>query len=175
MNEVYCRYCGAEYPDLSYPKRCPRCTGVVWQNPLPVAVLMQPVSGEDGRTGLVLIRRQDAANGQGLALPGGFVEIRDASCESAAAREFEEETGIAVDAAGITPTHSFCDGTHMILFMRSARILSQADALKGFRPSAESIGIAFAYAPETLMFPSHTLSLASYLARRAPVWPQPAL
>jgi ADP-ribose pyrophosphatase YjhB (NUDIX family) len=106
-----------------------------------------------------------------VALPGGFVETTDATCESAAAREFEEETGIAVEVAGITPTHSFCDGVHLILFMRSARILSQEDALRDFRPSAESTAIVFAYEPRTLIFPSHTAALASYLARQRPAWP----
>lgn len=55
--------------------------------------------------GVVLIRRaSDPFEGQ-WALPGGFVEVGE-TAEAAAAREAAEETGLAVELAGLVGVYS---------------------------------------------------------------------
>ncbi|RUM42633.1 MAG: NUDIX hydrolase, partial [Desulfocapsa sp.] len=70
--------------------RCPHCneTIEVYKNPVPTVDIIIEV-GEK----IVLIKRKNPPHG--WALPGGFVDYGE-SYETAAAREAEEETGLAV-------------------------------------------------------------------------------
>ena len=76
----HCSYCGARFAeDGPWPRRCAACANVSYLNPLPVAVLLQPVDD-----GLLVIRRAIAPVGR-LALPGGFIDVGE-SWQAAAAR-----------------------------------------------------------------------------------------
>ena len=55
--------------------------------------------------GVVLIRRASDPFGGQWALPGGFVEVGE-TVEAAAAREAAEETGLAVEIAGLVGVYS---------------------------------------------------------------------
>ena len=130
------------------------------RNPLPVAVLLVPVTGG----GVVLVRR--AVPPAGLALPGGFIELGE-SWQSAAARELAEETGLRVDPAAIRElaVRSAPDGT-LLVFGSGPEV--ERSALTGFAPSAEVAGIEVVDAPRSgVVFPLHAEVLADWFASAA--------
>jgi 8-oxo-dGTP pyrophosphatase MutT (NUDIX family) len=73
----------------------------VWANPLPVTLVLVPVT-TGGREGLLVIRRAIPPAVGRLALIGGFVED-DEAWEVGGAREANEEAGIVLDPKAITP------------------------------------------------------------------------
>jgi ADP-ribose pyrophosphatase YjhB (NUDIX family) len=93
---TYCSYCGRPFhPEHLWPRSCSHCHNTTFLNPTPVAVILQPV-GE----GLLAVRRGIEPGLGKLALPGGYIELRE-SWQTAAARELHEETGIRIDPAAI--------------------------------------------------------------------------
>jgi len=102
QRDTFCSYCGVKYPEpLVYPRTCTVCKTQVWANPTPVAVVLVQVS-EEGRTGLLTIRRSIPPGIGKLALVGGFVEEQE-TWQHGGAREVREETGVIVDAATLEP------------------------------------------------------------------------
>jgi ADP-ribose pyrophosphatase YjhB (NUDIX family) len=100
--DTFCSYCGARHAEpLAYPRTCPACAVTVWANPIPVAVVLQPIVVAD-RTGLLVVRRAIPPQIGKLALVGGFIEEHEAWAD-AAAREVREETGARIDPAGLAP------------------------------------------------------------------------
>src|SRR5882672_10652501 len=95
----HCSYCGTEYDAASpWPRTCGTCGETTWRNPTPVAVVMMPIVGEDGGTGLLMVRRGSEPQLGRLGFPGGFIEEGE-SWQAAAVRELREETGLVVDEA----------------------------------------------------------------------------
>src|SRR5690242_3203089 len=86
----HCSYCGERFNETqAWPKRCWKCGNRSYLNPTPVSVVLLPV--EDG----VLAVRRTILPQQGmLALPGGFVDLKE-TWQEAGAREVQEETGLA--------------------------------------------------------------------------------
>jgi ADP-ribose pyrophosphatase YjhB (NUDIX family) len=91
----YCPDCGSAVESRAFEGRerqyCPVCARFVFQNPVPgshVVVL-------DGPDVLLIERGIDPDKGA-WAVPGGILEV-DESARDGAARELEEETGVAVD------------------------------------------------------------------------------
>jgi len=102
QRDTFCSFCGARYPEpLTYPRTCPACQTQVWANPIPVAVILVQVVDE-GRTGLLVIRRAIPPAIGKLALVGGFLEEHE-GWQEGAAREVREETGVIVDPATLSP------------------------------------------------------------------------
>ena len=102
VRDTFCSYCGTAYATpLSYPRTCTQCKTPVWANPIPVSVVLVPVVSS-GRTGLLVVRRGIPPGKDKLALVGGFLEEHETWAEGGA-REILEETGVKVDAAGLTP------------------------------------------------------------------------
>ncbi|NUR64042.1 MAG: NUDIX domain-containing protein [Catenulispora sp.] len=94
----HCSYCGAAFVDgAPWPRVCAACGETTWRNPLPVALVMMPVIGEDGRTGLLAVRRGIEPQLGQVGLPGGFIEVGE-SWQQAAVRELWEETGLRAEA-----------------------------------------------------------------------------
>ncbi|PID71472.1 MAG: NUDIX hydrolase [Desulfobulbus propionicus] len=78
---------------------CPKCGAPpAYRNPTPTVDIIIEVEG-----GIVLIERKNAP--LGWALPGGFVDYGE-SFETAARREAEEETGLAVTLTHQLHTYS---------------------------------------------------------------------
>ena len=106
----HCSFCGARFDDdAPWPRTCAACGKTSYINPLPVAVLLQPVDG-----GLLAIRRAIPPVGR-LALPGGFIDVGE-RWQAAAARELREETGVQIDPATIREARvlSAPDGTLLV-------------------------------------------------------------
>lgn len=64
-----------------------------YKNPLPTVDIIIEIETEDGRQGIVLIKRKNPP--YGWALPGGFVDYGE-SLEQAAVREAKEETSLDI-------------------------------------------------------------------------------
>src|SRR5262245_20636836 len=96
---AHCHACGRAYDDpQGYPRRCPQCGEMIWDNPIPVAVVLVPVRTETMGEGLLVVRRGIAPGAGKLALAGGFAEAHE-TWQQAGAREIREETGIVLEPA----------------------------------------------------------------------------
>lgn len=71
--------------------------------PLPTVDIIIEIKREDGREGIVLIKRKNPP--YGWALPGGFVDCGE-SLEEAAVREAKEETSLAIQLKSQLHTYS---------------------------------------------------------------------
>jgi 8-oxo-dGTP diphosphatase len=96
---AFCPRCGDELESIRIEerdrRRCPDCEQVVWHNPVPCAAVA--VVDRTGPEPAVLCVERGVPPGVGeWTLPGGHMET-DEQPETAAARELEEETGVAVD------------------------------------------------------------------------------
>ncbi|ELZ28832.1 NUDIX hydrolase [Halosimplex carlsbadense 2-9-1] len=106
----YCPYCGTALETAVFEDRdrryCPDCGDIVFQNPFPGAhVVVLDTGGEsppdsaakpqDGES-VLLIERAIEPDLGAWAVPGGILEV-DEPARVGAARELEEEAGLAVD------------------------------------------------------------------------------
>ncbi len=73
------------------------------RNPVPTVDIIIEVQREDGKEGIVLIKRKNPPHG--WALPGGFVDYGE-SLEEAAVREAKEETSLDVQLEKQLHTYS---------------------------------------------------------------------
>ncbi|MDP3771494.1 MAG: NUDIX domain-containing protein [bacterium] len=163
QQHAHCSYCGSAFhPDVEWPRTCRACGNTTYRNPLPVAVVIQPVG-----TGVIVIRRGIEPQRGGLALPGGYVNDGE-DWRSAAARELHEETGIRIANPGsIKPfaVESAPDGSLVLLFGLAPPI-APSD-LPRFRPSDEATERLIVDQPTELAFPLHTAMLQRYFRMRA--------
>ena len=165
MKDTYCSFCGRPYPQTaSYPRVCTGCNNAVWRNPVPVAVVIQPVGD-----GVLVVRRGIEPQLGKLALPGGFMDIE--TLEEGAARELAEETGI------VSPPDQFS-----LLWVRSSTTKNQVmgfciapalayDELPSFDrivdlSKGEVTEVRVLREPEELAFSSHTEALTHYLRKQ---------
>ena len=97
VKDAFCSYCGYGFEvGQAWPRSCGNCQKISYVNPLPSAVLVQPVD-----EGVLLIQRAIEPGFGKWALPGGFIDMGE-SWEEAAARELWEEAEIRTDPKGIT-------------------------------------------------------------------------
>jgi ADP-ribose pyrophosphatase YjhB (NUDIX family) len=157
----HCSYCGSLFAEEQpWPRKCAGCSSTTFQNPLPVAVVLQPVDD-----GLLMVRRSIEPHQGKLALPGGFIGLGE-SWQEAGARELEEETGLRVDARQIQDFRvlSAPDGT--VLVFGLARALTAAE-IPEFVANSEVSETVVLRAPEPLAFPLHTQVANEYFERQA--------
>ncbi|WP_344082945.1 NUDIX domain-containing protein [Luedemannella helvata] len=162
MQHSHCSYCGTAYaPDSPWPRTCPGCGETTWSNPLPVAVVLQPVSYPDGVVGVVAVRRDiEPFRGQ-LALPGGFIETGE-SWQQAAVRELREETGLEASAEDVRlfEVHSSFNGRTLLVFgVLPAR---PAAGLPESAPTEEATEWVVLTSAQELAFPTHTETMADF-------------
>jgi ADP-ribose pyrophosphatase YjhB (NUDIX family) len=148
--DSFCSYCGARYDDMSgYPRTCPSCGKQVWDNPSPVAVVLQPVV-ENGRTGLLVVRRAIPPVGE-LSLVGGFIEAHETWQESAA-REMAEEASVKIAPDSLEPLW-FVSVPYCVLLFSIAPPLSE---LPEFVPNEEASARTVIFEPVKLAFDAQT-------------------
>lgn len=167
MKDSHCGSCGTPYTTLpspgTWPRTCTACGATAYRNPLPVAVALLPVTGDDG-TGLVVITRTIEPCLGGIALPGGFID-HDEDWKHAVVRELREETGIEADRHDVRLADALSapDG-HLLLFgLLPAR---PAAALPPSAPTDETSGYGVLRTPEALAFPLHTEAVRAWFAGR---------
>jgi ADP-ribose pyrophosphatase YjhB (NUDIX family) len=165
--DTCCSFCGAKYADTSrYPRVCWNCNNAVWRNPVPVAVVIQPVLTVR-REGVLVVRRGiDPERGK-LALPGGFMDIE--TLEEAAARELREETRIVAPPEKFRQLWVRSSTTrNQVMGFCIAPPIAEADLPSYDDIAADSNGevteVRVLYAPEELAFSSHTEALTHYLS-----------
>lgn len=164
MQHAHCSYCGNRWPEgLGWPRTCASCGETTWSNPLPVAVIMLPVSYKDGRTGVVVVRRDIEPFRGEIALPGGFIETGE-SWREAAVRELQEETGLVARAedVGLFDVHSSYNGFTLMVF--GVLPPRPAESLPPSAPTEEATEWLVVTEPTSLCFPTHTAALAAFLA-----------
>lgn len=167
---AYCGSCGAPYPPgAGWPRTCAVCGVTAYRNPLPVAVALLPVTDAKGRALVVITRTIEPMRG-GVALPGGFIDHREA-WQHALVRELGEETGIgaAEEDVRLADTLSSPDG-HLLVF----GLLPERPAAQ-LPPSAttdETTGWHLLRAPAELAFPLHTEAVRSWFAGRYDTGPR---
>jgi len=162
MQHAHCTYCGARWPEgLAWPRTCATCSETTWSNPLPVAVVLLPVSYADGGTGVVVVRRDIEPYRGELALPGGFIETGE-SWREAAVRELQEETSLSAEPAevGLFDVHSSYNGYTLLVF--GVLPPRPADSLPPSAPTDEATEWLVVTEPTSLCFPTHTAALADY-------------
>jgi ADP-ribose pyrophosphatase YjhB (NUDIX family) len=154
----HCSYCGRAFDDESapFPRRCKACGETTFVNPTPVAVVLVPVDG-----GLLTVRRAIPPQVGKLALPGGYVGLGE-TWQQAGAREVLEETGVAIDPAGIVDFRTISGDTTVLVF-GVARPLTAVPKLDA--PNEEVSELVILRDPEPLAFPSHTKVVEQYFAK----------
>ena len=128
---------------------------------MPVAVVLLPVSYPDGRTGVVVVRRDIEPFRGDIALPGGFIETGE-SWRDAAVRELREETGLIAQATevGLFDVHSSYNGYSLLVFgIVPPRTV---ESLPPSAPTTESLEWFVLTEPTRLCFPTHTQAMAEY-------------
>jgi ADP-ribose pyrophosphatase YjhB (NUDIX family) len=154
----HCSYCGARFDSAApWPRRCAACAETSYLNPLPVAVVLQPVDD-----GLLTIRRAIPPVGK-LALPGGFIDAGE-TWQHAVARELREETGLVIDPSTLREARvvSAPDGTLLVFGIAPPL---QSAALPPFTPSTETSERVFLRAAtDEMAFPLHAQVVREYFA-----------
>lgn len=124
----------------------------MYNNPVPVAVGIVPVYGDDQTEHFLFIRRAVAPIG-GVACVSGYVDEGE-SAEQAMAREFMEEVGAEtlpedwqVFATRCTPSN------RLLIFMKLVNLCVHIDDLDGFVPNSEVSEVIVGDRHTELVFP----------------------
>jgi ADP-ribose pyrophosphatase YjhB (NUDIX family) len=129
-------------------------------------VVLLPVSYQDGRTGVVVVRRDIEPFRGDIALPGGFIETGE-SWREAAVRELREETGLSAELAevGLFDVHSSHNGYSLLVF--GVLPPRPVESLPPSAPTEESMEWFVLTEPTRLCFPTHTQAMAEYFRNPA--------
>ena len=128
------------------------------RNPLPTVDIIIEIARQDGRTGIVLIKRKNPPSG--WALPGGFVDYGE-SLEDAAVREAREETSLDIELVSQFHTYS-APGRDPRFHTISTVYIARAKGRPGAQDDARDIGV---FSPEDMPHPlafDHDQILADY-------------
>lgn len=164
MQHDHCSYCGTRYADaMPWPRLCAHCGETTWSNPLPVAVVLLPIAYQDGRTGMIVVRRGIEPYRGEIALPGGFIETGE-SWKEAAVRELQEETGLLAEADQVQlfDVQSSFKGYSLLIFGLLPPMIGEE--LPESTPTEEAMEWLVLTEPTNLCFPTHTEAMAAFFA-----------
>lgn len=170
IRDAFCSYCGTKFAEpLAYPRTCTGCGTTIWANPIPVSVVLVPVT-DGAATGLLVVRRAIEPKLGKLAIVGGFLEEHE-SWQQGGTREILEETGAVVDPSSLE-TMWFASSepkpNRVLLFSIAAPI--PASALPPFHEDAETSERGLVFGPdgldEAFAFPLHVAAARMYFSRR---------
>ena len=163
--DSFCNYCGGPLPDDGYPKTCLNCKSIIWSNPVPVAVCVQPI--QDGvRTGLAIARRNIEPKLGTWCMLGGHVDNNAETIEEAAVREFYEESGLALgDNPRITGSHTNGKG-HVLVAVEAQPIPLEVWITARLCPENSAFDVLWEHDRE-LGFVIHQRIAAKWFARRS--------
>ena len=156
----HCSYCGTRFSaaDL-WPRKCTNCGSTTYLNPLPVAVVLQPVAD-----GIIVIRRNTEPQKGTLTLPGGYIDAGE-TWQEAGRRELLEETGI--DTGGnelmLYDVQNGLDDTLVVFGLAEQQ---PRDSMRPFT-SEETQEVVLIDRPIELGFAMHTRVVARYFAEQA--------
>jgi ADP-ribose pyrophosphatase YjhB (NUDIX family) len=162
--DAFCSFCGTAFaPPLRYPRTCTSCKTQIWDNPIPVSVVLVPVRHQ-GKIGLLVVRRGIPPVGK-LAIVGGFLEAHE-TWQQGGAREVLEETGVTLIGA---PEPFWFTSTepkpNRVLLFSLAPTL---DSLGAFTPNAETLERGLVFGPDGLegefAFPLHVQAAKRFFA-----------
>ena len=170
--DQFCSFCGTAFsPPLTYPRTCPNgtCGVTIWANPIPVSVVLVPVT-HLGRVGLLVVRRAIEPQKGKLGIVGGFLEEHE-RWQEGGAREVREETGVVIDPAGLRPfwfTSTAPRPNRVLLFSVSDPL--ESGALAPFVESHETTERGLVFGPdglsEVFAFSLHVEAAARYFSAR---------
>jgi ADP-ribose pyrophosphatase YjhB (NUDIX family) len=159
----FCPFCGSAYGhERINPRTCASstCGLPVWDNPLPVGILLQPVDD-----GIVVVRRGIEPKRGSWACPGGYLTLGE-SWQQGTVREAREEINLIVDPADVVSIDAISpppESRTLLICGLSRRILREKD-LPPFIPNEEALDRRVIHAPEELAFPSHTELVRRFFA-----------
>jgi ADP-ribose pyrophosphatase YjhB (NUDIX family) len=126
-----------------------------------VALVMMPILEEDGRTGLLMVRRGIEPQAGLLGLPGGFVEEGE-SWQEGAVRELREETGLIADVSEVALADALSAPRHVLLLFGNVKPRTRGD-IDHLTPEAvrdlshgETMELVVIHQAQQLAFPLHT-------------------
>jgi ADP-ribose pyrophosphatase YjhB (NUDIX family) len=161
---AHCSYCGSQFSDgQTWPRSCSACGNITYLNPLPVAVLLQPI----GKCLLGVRRAIEPEKGK-IALPGGFMDVHE-TWQQTAARELTEEVGLTINPATIRlfDIYSSSRGDGVLLIFGLAPPLRPGE-LPTFQPNEEVSEVVVVREGEELAFPLHMQAVRDYFQRHRP-------
>lgn len=172
--DSFCSFCGTAYESpLTYPRTCLSCGMVVYANPIPVSVVLQPiVVARDGaeRTGLLVVRRAIPPHIGKLALVGGFVEETE-TWQVGGAREVHEEANLEISPSSLRPfwfTSTEPRPNRVLLFSVGEPI--PAAQLPPWEANDEASARGVVFGPDGLdglfAFPLHAEAVRRFFAER---------
>lgn len=157
VKNSHCSFCGGRFAAArTWPRTCAACGNKTYLNPVPVVVVLTPVSD-----GIVVIRRNIEPQKGTLTLPGGYIDLGE-TWQEAGKRELLEETGIeiAVDELSLCDVMNGLDGT-LVVFGLAAQ--QPRSSLRPFC-SKETQEVVLIDRPIELGFTMHTLVVARFFA-----------
>lgn len=157
--DTFCSYCGAKYSIGVYPKTCATCKTMIWDNPLPVAVLL--IEYNDG---IYLVRRGIEPGRGLLALPGGYIVVGE-TWQEAAAREAMEEIQVKIDPKMIGLV-SVCSSTNFKNILAFGYVKVTDNAVLPFVKNEETEERILVHEYVDLVFPTHAEILEDFFMSR---------
>lgn len=160
LEHKFCSECGKAFPQTEkWPRVC-SCGKMKFQNPIPVALVLQPVEREEEngaiRRGLAIAKRNiDPGKGQ-WALIGGFLDGTDSSAELGAQREFWEETKLHSPCMPRVVYTRVTPSKQLLIVCVVDKALTFEEYLKGkCCPENQELGVLWSYNQLELAFPLH--------------------
>lgn len=157
-NRTHCVKCGTPHQETVFPKKCPHCGTEMYENPIPVVVVLVPVKGK----GILIQKRAIEPKIGRYGLISGYLNPGE-NPEDGAKREALEECGVTLTSVKFLTFDYGASRKNLLMFFLSNEILEEDI---NFQPNSEVSEIKFVNVDSAnikLGFISHTKYLKEYL------------